>query len=353
MRIDCIESVQDERYAAYVAAHPLALCSHAPTWMDMLARVAGGEPQILVAEANERVVGVLPAFVSADHGGGKVLNSLPFFGSKAGALMDAGLETELLPPLLSALDDISARKECRAATVRLSPYQDQADLYRRVWSPDIESARLNQSTPLPATADQLMAAYSSKRRNNVRAAMLKGVKVVQRTDAEALAWMRATHEQEMAHKGGLAKPSAFFDWCLDAATNSDFCRLYYALVGDQLAAGCVMIQNRWCVEYTLPVVDHQWSASNPLVLLIYQSMLDAAESGRTHYDFGGTWKSQESLYRFKNQFGARDMPYVYLTRVFDRTILDQTPEELTRLFPHFFVAPFENLQRPAQKTGAI
>jgi hypothetical protein len=79
-------------------------------------------------------------------------------------------------------------------------------------------------------------------------------------------------------------------------------------------------------------------------LLIFEAMQDAVSEGFHVWNWGGTWHSQESLYRFKSRWGTRDCPYYYYIRVYDEEILSMTEEQLLEGFPYFYVVPFEKLK---------
>jgi len=72
-------------------------------------------------------------------------------------------------------------------------------------------------------------------------------------------------------------------------------------------------------------------------------MCDAASEGYVWWNWGGTWLSQDGVYRFKSRWGTQDLPYRYFTIVRNSEILKASREELLTAYPGFFTVPFSAL----------
>ena len=59
-------------------------------------------------------------------------------------------------------------------------------------------------------------------------------------------------------------------------------------------------------------------------------------------ELGRTWLEQGSLYKFKSRWGAKDKKYNYYTKIFDKSILDLSKEQVLKNFPNFFVFLFKS-----------
>lgn len=329
-------------YGDLLAACPQAMMTHCPEWLDMLGAVTGSPVEILAAWDHDGLAGALPLALSPDRGAGRVLNSLPFFGSHGGPLCrrDAARE-EVQAALLEAFDQVARESGCRAATLILTPYETGLDDLRRLFGPDEEDWRIGQITPLPEDPERILEeCVEGKRRNNIRNAQRKGVSVRQRHDDEALDWLRAMHEQGIGAKGGRTKPAGFFDWARDSARAGGLCTFLFAELDGRLAAGALLGRFGDCWEYLVPVLDNALQDSNALPLLVYEGMRRAAQAGARKWNFGGTWESQEGVYRFKKQFGAEDISYRYLIRIYDRSLPQMTGARLSEAFPLFYSLPF-------------
>jgi hypothetical protein len=71
-------------------------------------------------------------------------------------------------------------------------------------------------------------------------------------------------------------------------------------------------------------------------------MMETAREGFTCWNWGGTWRSQEGVYRFKNRFGARDMPYRYFHRLLDVSLMTELPSNVAAKFPYFYTIKYSS-----------
>ena len=72
-----------------------------------------------------------------------------------------------------------------------------------------------------------------------------------------------------------------------------------------------------------------------------KQMLDAASRGFQRFNFGGTWKNQESVYRFKNRWDATDIPYRYYINNYPgyEILLAEHPATILEKAPGFYLYP--------------
>src|SRR2546426_8885966 len=93
MRIELLGPSREEEYAALVHARSESLVYASLPYRNFLRCVLPTSRDVyLVADDGGRMVGVLPAFLATVEGRGKVLNSLPFFGSHGGVMTARGVE---------------------------------------------------------------------------------------------------------------------------------------------------------------------------------------------------------------------------------------------------------------------
>src|SRR5919106_4544236 len=76
------------RVAEYVEAHPDAVAYHQPAWMNVIHAAFGQTTKYLVAEADARVVGVLPLVFFRSALFGRFAVSMPFV-NYGGVLADS------------------------------------------------------------------------------------------------------------------------------------------------------------------------------------------------------------------------------------------------------------------------
>ena len=107
-----------------------------------------------------------------------------------------------------------------------------------------------------------------------------------------------------------------------------------------MVAALLLLYFHRVVEYFTPVVVADARSLQPLSLIILESMLDAVHRSCRYWNWGGTWPTQDGVYRFKKRWGTTDFPYRYWTNIYDSSIRSESPEHLLDRYPYFYVYPF-------------
>lgn len=338
MRIETLTPHFAERYEAFLLARPETLLYQSWRYQNLLGGILGCRQQGLLAlDEQGNVLGALP-LMAMDGPLGTILNSLPFYGSN-GAFIG---------------EDPAARGELVATYRRMveAPGMAASTLIENPLAPggadglvhDLTDQRIGQLTPLPLAGDEksvLMQSFHYKTRNMIRKAEKLGVEVV--VDNNAMSFLVEVHEENMREIGGLAKSRNFFDALPQYFRPGQDYRLYVArLKGEPVAAVLVFFYNR-TAEYYTPVVRKENRDTQALSAAIFRAMCDAAAQGCVWWNWGGTWLSQDGVYRFKSRWGTRDLPYRYFTRVRNPAVFKASRAELLAAYPSFFTVPFSAL----------
>ena len=96
-------------------------------------------------------------------------------------------------------------------------------------------------------------------------------------------------------------------------------------------------------SYT-PVIVEEHREKQPLSLLIFEAMKDASKEGYKLWNWGGTWLTQDGVYRFKSRWGTKDINYYYYTKINSERIYHCSKEELLNEYNDVFVIPFSHLK---------
>ena len=338
MRIEVLTPFLAERYEAFLLSRPETLLYQSWRYQSLLIGLLGCRQQGLLAlDGSGNPLAALP-LMAMDGPLGTVLNSLPFYGSNGGLIGE----------------DPVARTELIAAYTRMvqAPGMAVSTIIENPLSPggedefvhDLIDERIGQLTPLPHGGNEeaaLMQSFHYKTRNMVRKAEKLGVEVV--IDNGAMPFLVGVHEENMREIGGLAKPRHFFDALPKYFRPGEDYRIYVArLAGEPVAAVLVFFYNR-TVEYYTPVVRKEHRASQALSAVIFRAMYDAAACGFAWWNWGGTWLSQDGVYRFKSRWGTQDIRYRYFTSVHNPAVLKASRAELLEAYPSFFTVPFSAL----------
>jgi lipid II:glycine glycyltransferase (peptidoglycan interpeptide bridge formation enzyme) len=196
--------------------------------------------------------------------------------------------------------------------------------------------------------ERLLELVDASARRNVRKAQRAGFEVAR--DEDALDDLRRLHEENMAAIGGAAKSPAFFDAVPRHFRAGEEWQLWVARRDGAAAGALLTFHFARTAEYYTPAIAHDHRSDQPLAALLVAAMADAAERGMRRWNWGGTWRSQTGVYRFKRKWGADERRYRYLTQLNDERLLDSSPQELGARFANFFVVPFDALRAAGAPT---
>ncbi len=328
LRIEPWSAGREAEVAALVAAHPDGLIYYTPAFRRFLLAVVGGECRSRLAIEDGRLTGVLP-LLARDGPYGVVLNSLPFFGSNGGIL---SVSAAAQSALLAEYDRVAAA--VAVATWISHPFMDTATPRH-----SLTDERIAQWTTLAGGA--LPGSIESSARRNIQKARSEGVTV--REAAEALPFLEATHRENMAAIGGRAKPASFFTGLREMTAGRDW-RLHLAERQGEPLAALLTFEAATTVEYVMPVVVEAARTLQPTAAILATAMTDASARGFTRWNWGGTWLTQEGVYRFKKKWGADERRYRYFITLNDPSLKQHSAAALAAAYPWYFTLPYASLQ---------
>lgn len=306
----------------------------------------------LVARQEGRIVGALPVFIRRHAVFGSVANSLPFFGSNGGLLLETGsnADSPVGRALLGAWLDLCRDQQVAAGTLISSPLAEHHAFYQAQIAPDCLDYRIGQITELPASLlgshngnEPLMESFHYKTRNSVRKAQKSDLDVISEAGSSAMRDLWEIHRENMASINGQAKPMRVFEEIEQVFEYGQDYKIYRAQREGKLVASLLVFFYNKTAEYYTPCTVAEYREFQPMSLLIYEAMKEAVERGCRYWNWGGTWVTQSGVYQFKKRWGTTDYPYWYYTKVFDRGILSRSAGELLQAFPYFYVVPFSKL----------
>lgn len=295
-----------------------------------------------VALDGDSVIGTLPLLEQTAADGRTVLNSLPFFGSHGGPCwLDTVDDPQAVQAgLLHAASEMARDNRAISITLVESPLQPMDMATAQAHGFAVIDDRIGQFTALPHEAPDMEAAlfelYHVKTRNAVRKGQKLGQVFERRIDDDALDWLQRVHAQSISAMGGVPKSKAVFTELLAQFPLESHARLYIGSCAGRPASGLLVLLFRDTVEYFTPVVDEHYKEQQALSALIHHAMLELARDGYRLWNWGGTWRSQEGVYRFKSRFGAHDRPYRYFHGLLDASLMSQPPAVVRASFPYFY-----------------
>ncbi len=345
MHVEVLKPAQIAEYDRFVANHEHSLVYYCAKYKDLLKDLLQCHEEYLIAVEGDRIRGVLP-LLYMEGSGGRVYNSLPFFGSYGGVLADGVVAEERL---LGAYDEIATGESTMASTIVSNPLQPQGTSSLRGNYADRRIGQLTALSEQGDSPDHLMERVDASARRNVRKAERQGVSV--EVDHTQMGVLREIHETNMRAIGGLAKPERFFELVPGYFVPGEDFDVYVAKKDGAVVAGLLVFYFNLTVEYFVPVVDEQHRPVQPLAIILYTAMHDASQRGFRWWNWGGTWTSQTGVYRFKRKWAAVERHYEYHTQLNEPTLLDWSDSQIMAAFPNFYVVPFDALRSRRGQNG--
>lgn len=373
-------TTRDSESHSLLGRAPGAMFYHTVSYRALLDRVVVGDPYTVVARRDGSLVGALPLFV-ADGVVGPVANSLPFFGTPAGPVVDGRLHDRarrrVRRQLLDALRRAASTRGWQLSTIITShldtrvdddaaayestlPLLDRRDRIAQVVEFDPPDGLCTSSRPPADTppdrdaadtvGEYLFTLFERRTRRAVRKSYEVGLETTRSTDVDGLYRM---HVAGMEAKGGRPKPRSFFEAVPDLVPADQF-DLAYATLDGQRVAGLLTFTFDGTVEYFTPAYDPEYKQTQATSRLIYDAMRDGVAGGVTRWNFGGTRPSQEGLYRFKRGWGAVEYPYRYYVSAHGDAdaARQQSPATLRESYPWYYVFPYDRLDGGGAGDGA-
>lgn len=325
-------------YDDFLLGRPETLLYHSSRYRDFLRALLGCGEEYLVAREGVRVRGALP-LLYAERDGRRVYNSLPYYGSNGGVVADTD---DACRELVAAYREITLRGTTLASTVVGNPFAPQGgdDLPH-----NFTDYRIGQFTHLSLGAngrEELLARIDASARRNVAKAAREGIAVD--VDHSQLPRLREMHQENIRAVGGLPKTDQFFRLVPEFFEPGRDFDLYVARRDGQVVAGLLIFYFNRTVEYFTPAVDAEHRSLQPLALILAEAMADAARRGFSWWNWGGTWATQDGVYRFKRKWGVDERRYDYHTQLNDEAVLRWPREKFLSTFPGFYVVAFSALK---------
>ncbi len=337
MEIIKLKEKDDSEYQAFLDSCEASLLYYGLPYKRFLEALLGCRSEYWIARENGKITGVLPVM---EKGGpfGRVLNSLPYYGSH-GAVLHATQAAR--DALYARFDALANHSGVAAATLIGHPLlsSEEAPVEH-----NFQDERIGQFTRLPQGENlesRILALLDGSTRRNIRKAKDSGITVS--VDNKAVEFLERIHCENMALIGGREKTRAFFDLFPKYFEADREYRIYVASQGNRAVSALLLFYFNRTVEYFVPVTVKEHRSIQPMAEILYRAMLDAARAGYTGWNWGGTWNSQEGVHRFKRKWGAQDHRYRYYVKVNDESLLEQTEDALLEGYPGFYVVPFSCL----------
>jgi hypothetical protein len=324
-----------------------ALFYHSPYYHDLLKSYLNCQLKYNLISDSSGPLAVLPMMISSSLKYGKVINSLPYYGSNGSVIYRSDLSyierceinKIILKTLNSYIDDTVS-----AITIIMNPNDSsQQEWFEANFKADFVGFRIGQITELPTFNEdcelKLFQMYSSPRPRNIRKAIKSGAEVYHSNNKEDLKFLYNVHQENIRAIGGISKEWLFFDNVINYIPAENF-KIWVCKINNIKVSALLVFYYNKTVEYFTPATLQDYRKFQPSSLIIHKAMINASMKNYRYWNWGGTWESQKGVYDFKKKWNANDFKYKYFTKVFNKEILNIPKQEILKTYPYFYVLPF-------------
>ena len=341
MKVVKLTTSLEKKYCDFLDKNPNSMLYHTLKYKKLLESfISCNSDYLICIDEYENVTGVLPV-MSKNGIYGKVYNALPFYGANGSILFE---NIEVRKSIIEAYNHLVV--DSLSATLITSPFDAQPEPNDLKY--DLKDYRIGQITFFPVNANDLMSLFHYKTRNMVRKAQKNNIVIKIENTSDALEYLYSTHVENLEEIGGKVKTKYFFDsFQVHFEAGKDF-NIYVAYINGIRIAALLLFYHKKIVEYYTPVISQNYRELQPLSLLIFEAMQDAVQNGFTSWNWGGTWGSQDGVYRFKQRWGTTDINYYYYSQINNESAYYVSKEKLLNEYEYFFVLPFQSLKPKLQ-----
>ena len=334
-----LQTSDESSYASFVDHNKDSLLYQSLSYLKIIRELTSSEQETLLAFDREgNIKGALP-LLSATGKFGRVYNSLPYYGSNGGIISQ---DDDAFKALLQSYNDLVSSSETAASTLIENPLQNR--LLQNSITHSLLDSRIGQFTDINYSSnidEKLMESFHYKTRNMVRKAQKSGFSI--EVENDSLAFLEEIHQKNMEGIGGRAKKKIFFSSIPKYFEKEKDYKIWVARFENEPVSAMLIFYYQETVEYYLPVTAEKFRNKQPLSLLIFEAMKEAALRGYKLWNWGGTWSSQDGVHRFKKRWGTEDCIYNYYTQINNMEIYKASSDELLDQYGDFFVIPFQFL----------
>lgn len=351
------DSAADADLGAFLDGCPTSFAQQTPGWRNVITGVDRDQPLFLGCRQGGKLVGVLPAY-RFEGPLGAILTSAPQAGPLGGVACHPSADPEpVYAALLEAYADLAASRGCALATVIGNPFWPDRDLYARYLRPDFVLENVCQVLDLEPAFDAKgdFVAASDNLRRNLRKAQSGALRIdAEQTRTNVEEWYQI-HARRHTEIGATPLPQRLFTGALEHMVPRDKARFFFVRLADsgQMVAGGFYLYHGAVIDALMPSVSSSHASLGPSYLLGLHTIRWARQHGLRYYNWQPS-PPDGGVYRFKRQWGSRDVPYHYFTRITGdvQPLLRSSAKEITSHYRWHYVLPFDRIGAPAAANPA-
>ncbi len=350
------EPALDAELEAFFSACPSSFAQQTSGWRDAIRSLGADEPMFLGCRRAGALVGVLPAYRFAGPLGA-ILNSVPQAGPLGGVACLPEADPEpVYAALLRAFAELGASTGCALASLISNPFWPDRDRVERHLEPDYVLENVCQVLDLSSAfdAEGSFVGGSANLRRNLRKAQRAPLRIDEEQSAANVEAWYTIHAERHREIGATPLPRGLFLGALLHMVPRDRARFFFVRrsADDEMVGGGFYVHHGAVIDALMPSVRSDQAKLGVAYRLALHSMRWARERGLRFYN----WQASppgSGVYRFKRQWGSRDVHYAYLTRITGdaEPFLCSSVERVQRDYRWHYVLPFDRIGAGASSPG--
>jgi hypothetical protein len=338
----------DAQLDAFFETCPTSVAQQTIGWRNVITATDRDEPVFLGCRREGRLVGVLPAY-RYEGPLGAILTSVPQAGPLGGiACMPETDPEPIYGALVRAFVEVAAARGCALATLITNPFWPDRTLYERQRPPDYVLENVCQVLDLDGALDGAgqPVAGSEHLQRNLRKALAAGLVVDDAQSADSVAAWYAIHVARHGEIGATPLPEALFTGALAHMVPRDKAHFFFVRLAGSgaLVGGGFYLHHQAVIDALMPAVQSDAAALGANYLLALHSIRWAARRGLRFYNWQGS-PPDGGVYRFKRQWGSRDVPYAFLTWITgdEAPFVRSTVDAVRAGYAWHYVLPYDRI----------
>lgn len=340
MKVDTIDNIDYDEYDLFLKSVNSTFFNSSK-FLHLLENSLEAENYFIQVKEGEQIKGILPFFVKSSKFG-KVVNSLPFFGSYGGVISE---EPQVAKIMLDELNRFNQENNVLSSVIIENPFSSIQGIYEKYFKYNTIDARQTQCTILNKQESELFQTFEKRVRWSIKKSEKNNVKIKKEPlSTKIISDFFNLHKKNMQSKNGQFKEQSFFELIkkiFKVGNEYDVFVGYY----DEIPISFLLVfYYKNFSEYYIPEQNPNFKNLQSASKLIWESMKESIKKKITHYNFGGTPKDNQTLYRFKRGWNAEDYDYKYYIFRDIGKILEIDLEELKKLYQYFYILPYNEIQ---------
>ena len=280
----------------YLEKHPDAPPYCIFAWRRAVEQAYSHKAHYLIAEDQGKICGILPLFVFQIPFFGNTLVSLPY--CDAGGVY--GDSEEVCRRLIDVAYSSVEKGKVRKLEIRSIKNTELLEESSNKWNVSINTGKVRMLRHLPSNSEELWSSFKSKLRSQVRKAEKNGLVFRWGNERD----IPEFYEVFSRNMHALGSPVHSRSWIEAVFTSYQDNARIGLVFKDEQPAGCGLIlctKNMVSIPWASTL--REFNRLSPNMLLYWNFLKFAADSGRKVFDFGRSTPG-EGTYRFKKQWGA-------------------------------------------------